>query len=106
MADVSKKLKAIEGLIRSEPLNYNFSVLDSEIGYAAGYLSGDTILSYDSDGVLTSVTTPISQITLTYDNDGVLEKVEEEFDERIIEDKLFYNDEGVLMRAEREVHVK
>ena len=99
-------IEAIEGKVRSEPLNRNFSALDSEIGYAAGYVSGDTILHYDANGAVVGVTTPMSEIMLEYDNDGILTKVVEEFEHRSIKTSLEYDSDGVLIKADKEVTEK
>lgn len=99
----SEYLEAIEGEVRSEPLNRNFSALDSEIGYAAGYISGDTTLVYDDDGVVTAVSTPVSDILLTYNSDGILTEVTEEFRHRTVITTLYYNAEGEMIIANKEV---
>lgn len=94
-------IESIQGKVRSEPLNRNFSYLDSEIGYAAGYVGGETTLHYTGDR-LTGVTTPMSSIILTYDGER-LSKVTESFTERTVTTTLHYDSEGVLISSDKDV---
>mgnify|MGYP001232330996 CR=1 FL=1 len=95
-------IEAIQGKVRSEPLNRNFSYLDSEIGYAAGYVGGETQLHYTGDQ-LTGVTTPMSSITLTYDDDSRLSEVTETFAERVVTVTLNYDEDGALISVDKDV---
>lgn len=94
-------IEAIQGKVRSEPLNRNFSYLDSEIGYAAGYVGGETQLQYTGEQ-LTGVITPMSTISLTYDG-GQLSQVTETFSERIVTITLNYDADGVLTSVDKDV---
>lgn len=105
MSDGFTRLEAIEGLVRSEPLNRNFSALDSEIGYTAGYISGDTEIHRNSDGVVTGVTTPVSEISIKYDGEMV-DKITEEFRNRTVETMVNYGEDGEVVSTFKEVTEK
>jgi len=95
-------IEAIQGKVRSEPLNRNFSYLDSEIGYAAGYVGGETQLHYTGEQ-LESVTTPMSSITFEYDDEDRLTEVTETFAERVVTVTLNYDENGILISVDKDV---
>ena len=93
-------IKPISGEIESQPLNDNFSYLDSEVLNLKDALVGETTLTY-TNGVVTQIETPFSTITLDY-VDGEITKVTEIESERTIETTFNYVD-GELDSINREV---
>ena len=70
-------IKPISGEIESQPLNGNFSYLDSEVSKANGQLPGQTSLTY-ANGLLTQIDTPDATTQLSYDGTRLIEVVEQQ----------------------------
>lgn len=95
-------IEAISGKVQSEPLNRNFSYMDTKVGDVAGEINGETSYEYNLDDTVSQVTTPTSTTVFEY-TDGIMTKATETKSDVTITDTFNYDLEGVLTSVDRVV---